>query len=196
MLAITNVLPVLPVALAILEEAPDEARGQMKRRALTTVLCVGVVVTVAGGPLLRAWGVSLDDLRIAGGVVLLIFAVHDLLFSRLERKQRAKDMDESLEAQLDTAHEFAIVPLGIPILLGPAGMTALLVFGQTRGLLPTLAAFAANFAINALLLVNADLVRRAFGRAVVRATGKVMGLVLAALAVSMLRTGIQNIVAG
>jgi multiple antibiotic resistance protein len=196
MLAITNVLPVLPVALAILEEAPELARNQMKRRALTTVLCVGVVITIAGGPMLRAWGVSLDDLRIAGGVVLLIFAVHDLLFTRMDRKQRAKDMDESLDAQLHSAHEFAIVPLGIPILLGPAGMTALLVFGQTRGVVETLAAFGANFAINALLLLNADLVRRTFGRAVVRATGKVMGLVLAALAVSMLRTGIQNVVAG
>lgn len=203
MLAITNILPVLPVALGILEEVPLDVRARTTRDALTTVLIVGVVITVAGGGLLSWWGLSLEDLRIAGGLVLLVFAIHDLLFSRMDRKQRAKDLDESLEPRGDAlvsaedgAHEIAIVPLGIPILLGPAGMTALLVFGQTRGVLPTLLAFLANFALNALLLMNADLVRRAFGRAVVRATGKVMGLVLAALAVSMLRTGIQNVIAG
>jgi small neutral amino acid transporter SnatA (MarC family) len=51
------------------------------------VLCAGLVITVAGGALLRWWGLSVDDLRIAGGLVLLIFAIHDLLFSRMERKE-------------------------------------------------------------------------------------------------------------
>ena len=58
-----------------------------------------------------------------------------------------------------------------------------------------MSAFLANFAINAVLLTHAGFVRRVFGRAVVRATGKVMGLVLAALAISMLRHGIQNVIA-
>jgi multiple antibiotic resistance protein len=196
LLAITNVLPVLPVVLGVLEEIPEQERLRATRRALTTVLCAGLVITVAGGALLRWWGLSVDDLRIAGGLVLLIFAIHDLLFSRMERKSRAKELDESIEKQLGSEHEFAIVPLGIPILLGPAGMTALLVFGQTRGVVPTLLAFVANFALNAILLLNAGAVRRVFGRAVVRATGKVMSLVLAALAVSMLRVGIQNVVTG
>lgn len=195
LLAITNILPVLPVALSVLEDAPDAARARMTRAALTTVLVVGVIITVAGGVVLRWWGLSIEDLRIAGGLILLVFATHDLLFSRMDRKQRAKELDQPRDAR-DAANDLAIVPLGIPILLGPAGMTALLVFGQTRGVLPTLAAFIVNFALNALLLSHADLVRRALGRAAVRATGKVMGLVLAALAVSMLRTGIQNVMAG
>ena len=196
LLAITNILPVLPVALGILEEAPAAARARMTRSALTAVFVVGLVITIAGGAVLSWWGLSVEDLRIAGGLVLLVFAIHDLHFSRMDRKQHAKAVDDSIEAKLETSGDAAIVPLGIPILLGPAGMTALLVFGQTRGVLPTLAAFAANFALNAALLLHADLVRRALGRAVVRATGKVMGLVLAALAVSMLRVGIGNVLAG
>ncbi|MEZ4253980.1 MAG: MarC family protein, partial [Polyangiales bacterium] len=165
-------------------------------RALTTVLVVGISVAIAGGALLRWWGLTTEDLRIAGGLVLLIFAIHDLLFSQMERKSRAKALDESIDDDLGNAHELSIVPLGVPILLGPAGMTALLVFGETRGIVPTLLAFLANFAINAALLLNAGLVRRVFGRAVVRATGKVMSLVLAALAVSMLRTGIEATLGG
>jgi multiple antibiotic resistance protein len=211
--AITNVLPVLPVTLSILEGVPTRERPIVTRRALLTVLSVGLLIAIGGGAMLRWWGLTTDDLRIAGGVVLLVFAIHDLLFSRLERKSRAKELDAAIDDELartataattrsttssedDAEHDLAIVPLGVPILLGPAGMTALLVFGQTRGLLPTLAAFLANFAINAALLVHAGVVRRVFGRAVVRATGKVMGLVLAALAVSMLRVGIQNVITG
>lgn len=195
LLAITNILPVLPVALGVLEDAPDASRARMARAALATVLVVGVVITVGGGVLLRWWGLSVEDLRIAGGIILLVFAIHDLLFSRMDRKQRAKELDQPRDSR-DATNDLAVVPLGIPILLGPAGMTALLVFGQTRGVLPTLLAFVTNFALNALLLSHAELVRRAVGRAAVRATGKVMGLVLAALAVSMLRTGIQNVMAG
>ncbi|MCB9615120.1 MAG: MarC family protein [Sandaracinus sp.] len=196
LLAITNVLPVLPVTLSILEDVPESERPQATRRALTTVLVVGISVAIAGGALLRWWGLTTEDLRIAGGLVLLIFAIHDLLFSQMERKSRAKALDESIDDDLGNAHELSIVPLGVPILLGPAGMTALLVFGETRGIVPTLLAFLANFAINAALLLNAGLVRRVFGRAVVRATGKVMSLVLAALAVSMLRTGIEATLGG
>ncbi|MCB9601799.1 MAG: MarC family protein [Sandaracinus sp.] len=196
LLAITNVLPVLPVTLSILEGVPERERPKATRRALATVLVVGVAVAIAGGALLRWWGLTTEDLRIAGGLVLLIFAIHDLLFSQMERKTRAKELDESIDDELGNDHELSIVPLGVPILLGPAGMTALLVFGETRGIAPTLLAFLANFAINAALLMNAGLVRRVFGRAVVRATGKVMSLVLAALAVSMLRTGLQAALGG
>ncbi|MCA9616365.1 MAG: MarC family protein [Polyangiales bacterium] len=196
LLAITNVLPVLPVTLSILEGVPERERPKATRRALATVLVVGVAVAIAGGALLRWWGLTTEDLRIAGGLVLLVFAIHDLLFSQMERKSRAKELDESIDDELGNDHELSIVPLGVPILLGPAGMTALLVFGETRGIVPTLLAFLANFAINAALLMNAGLVRRVFGRAVVRATGKVMSLVLAALAVSMLRTGLQAALGG
>ncbi|MBX3249195.1 MAG: MarC family protein [Myxococcales bacterium] len=195
LLAITNILPVLPIVLSILEELPHSQRAAAMRRALITVGVVGALVVLGGGAMLRWWGLTADDLRIAGGVVLLVFAIHDLLFSQMARKASAKQLDEEIEAELGAEHELSIVPLGVPILLGPAGMTALLVFGETSGRAPTLAAFVATFALNALLLVNAKLVRRVFGRAVVRATGKVMGLVLAALAVSMLRTGILNTIA-
>ncbi len=196
LLAITNVLPVLPVVLGILEELPEGERPRATRRALGAVLVVGVLITIGGGLTLRSWGLTTDDLRIAGGAVLLVFAIHDLLFSQLERKSRAKVLDEAIDTELGVEHEVAIVPLGIPILLGPAGMTALLVFGETRGVLPTLLAFLANFAINALLLTHAGFVRRLVGRAVVRAMGKVMSLALAALAVSMLRVGIGNVLGG
>jgi multiple antibiotic resistance protein len=196
LLAITNVLPVLPVVLGMLEELPEGERRRATRRALGTVLVVGTLITIGGGVMLRSWGLTTDDLRMAGGAVLLVFAIHDLLFSQLERKSRAKTLDEAIDTELGVEHEVAIVPLGVPILLGPAGMTALLVFGETRGVLPTLLAFIANFALNALLLTHAGFVRRLVGRAVVRAMGKVMSLALAALAVSMLRVGLESVVGG
>lgn len=196
LLAITNVLPVLPVVLGMLEELPEEERPRTTRRALTTVLVVGTLVAVGGGTMLRWWGLTTDDLRIAGGAVLLVFAIHDLLFSQIERKGRARALDQSIDSDLGVAHEVAVVPLGVPILLGPAGMTALLVFGETHGAMPTLIAFFTNFAINSLLLAHAGFVRRLVGRAVVRAVAKVMSLALAALAVSMLRIGIESLRGG
>lgn len=125
--AVTNVLPVLPVTLSILEGVPRRERSRVTRRALLTVLSVDLLIASGGGAMLRWWGLTIDDLRIAGGVVLLVFAIHDLLFSRLERKSRAVELDAAIDVELartatpatsgsgtsaedDVDHDLAVVP--------------------------------------------------------------------------------------
>ena len=167
--------------------------------AFATSTGVGFVFLLLGGPALTAWGLTTEDLRIAGGLTLLVFAIYDMLFSRAERKQRVQDDDEALRDSLhgdEDETDVGIVPLGVPILLGPAAMTALLVFAETHGRLEVSIAFLGNALINGALLFNADLVRRLVGRPFIRATGKVMGVVLATLAVSMIRVGLTKLIEG
>jgi len=198
--AVTSALPVLPIVISATEELPPKQRGRTLRQAYLTTVIVGTFMILVGGDFLSYLGVSLDDFRIAGGIILLVFAVHDLLFTRAERKQKAVDVDELFETDHDhhpdDEEDIGIVPLGIPILFGPASMTALIVFSQTAEPVVIYPAFVLNFAVNGLLIWRAGPVARRLGRPLIRATGKVMGVVLAALAVSMLRVGLTNIVNG
>jgi len=117
---------------------------------------------------------------VAGGVILLVFATYDLLFSRIARQT---------DRATPPTHDFGVVPLGVPILLGPAGMTALLVTSQVNGMGLALAVFLVNQVVNGLLLLVGGRVVPHLGAAA-EVIGKLMALVLAGLAVSMLRLGI------
>lgn len=181
--AVMNVLPVLPLFLSLTEDMPYGARKALRREAFTVSVAVGLGFCLAGALVLRALSLELADIRIAGGLVLLVFAVYDLLFSRIRRKS---DVEEQ---------ELGVVPLGVPILMGPASMTALIVLSETRGLSLVLPAFALNALLNGLLIYNARIVTERLGAPFVRALGKALGIFLAALAVSMIRKGVAEIVA-
>ena len=194
--AIMSLLPILPVVVSVVGELPPERARRTMITAMITVAVVGALLALFGGAFLRSWGASIDDLRVAGGSILLIFAIYDLLFARATRKAAAHEMQSStfsLEGEFDDDDGVGIVPLAIPIILGPAGMAALLVTAETRGDVPVLLAFGANVLINTVILLNAARVARLLGRPIIRASGKVMGVFLAALAVSMIRRGVLAI---
>ncbi|MCB9665748.1 MAG: MarC family protein [Alphaproteobacteria bacterium] len=181
--ATMNVLAVLPLVVAMLGELPPGPRRAASRRALAVGTALAAVLAVAGRWIFGLLAITVVDLRIAGGLVLLVFAVHDLLFSTAQRKEPAAAPDD----------EVGIVPLGIPILVGPAGMTAVLVTADSAGSLTTLMALTVVTAVNAALLEGAPRVLAAVGPSATRAFGKVMSLFLAAIAVSMIRTGVATL---
>lgn len=180
-----NVLPILPLVAAMAADLPQRRRTRAVLGVYAAGLLVALGVTLGGNVVLDLLGIHLDDLRVAGGLVLLVFAIHDLLFSTATRKQPAAD------AVADD-HELAVVPLGIPILVGPAGIATLLVTREAQGLVPTLASLGAVAAFNALALALGPRLLQVMGTPVLRATGKVMSLFLAALAVAMLRAGLSG----
>ena len=189
LLPVTNSLPVLPVVLGLTVDLPEGARRRTLARALATALVVGVAMGLFGGRALALWSLTLADLQVAGGLILLVFALHDLLFTRAERKRRAVEDDEG------EANDVGVVPLGIPVLLGPAGMTALVVVGGQRPPIEVVVAFVLNLVLSGVLAWNADWVRRRVGSAVVRGVGKVMSLVLATLGIAMIRRGVVEMLA-
>lgn len=176
--AVLNVTPVLPL---VLSHARASSSGrELLRTAWSTAVGAGVGLVLLGPALLGSLGITHADLRVAGGTILLVFATYDLLFSRLARQ---------VDRAAPPTHDFGVVPLGVPILLGPAGMTALLVTSQVNGVLLALAVFLMNQAVNGLLLLVGGRIVPHLGAAA-EVVGKLMALVLAGLAVSMLRLGV------
>jgi len=154
-------------------------RKRIARQASATALVIGVAFMFGGQMLLTALGITVADFLVAGGIILLIIGVRHLL--------------EHEEQQLFHDGEFGVVPLGMPLIAGPAMLTALLALMTTRGVTPTLAALLANLLLNHLIMVHVRKLAGLIGINGIKAVSKIIALLLVAIAVNMIRRGWQNI---
>lgn len=190
LVAVSTVVPVLPVVREFTSAlSPRDARDYALR-ALLAGNAVAVGFLFLSPLLFAALAVNVNDLRIAGGVVLLVYATHDILFSRARRSRGVVD---SVDADdLPTA----VAPLGVPILVGPATLSTLVVIGESEGSAAACVGLAFAGTLNVMFLLIAPRLLDVAGEGVSRATGKVMSLVLATLGAGMLRAGITAAIAG
>ena len=86
--------------------------------------------------------------------------------------------------------DFGIVPLGMPLIAGPALITTLLLLVQTQGMAVTLVALAVNLVLIVLAFVGSDWLGRTIGQMGLRAISKIVSMLLAAIAVAMIRRGL------
>jgi multiple antibiotic resistance protein len=189
-LLVANLLPILPVLLNVVSVLPSKERRKKSLHALAVGNIVAVAFAISGGVLLDLMHSRVDDMRVAGGLILLVFAIYDLLFSREQRKEPLGVLAE--ETPPASELEVGVVPLGIPLMVGPATLTTALVVAESFGWVALVTAFAVNAILNAMLLMSGDFLMDKLGHGTIRASGKVFGLLLATLAVSMIRVGVTN----
>src|SRR6187401_878471 len=160
--------------------AADTPREQRQREgfiAIFTALCIAVGFIFLGKIIFAALGITVADFQVAGGLILLGLAGRELL--------GIGPHDRS------GSDEFGVVPLGMPLIAGPALLTALLILVDTVGLVFTLASLLVNLALVAIALCNAERFARWVGKQGLRGISKIIALLLAAIAVSLIRRGWQ-----
>lgn len=172
---------VLPVYVNMIHGMDLQASRKMALKAIVTALILSVSVVLAGPSLFGVLGMTLNDLRIGGGLVLLMIAVYDVVFSR-ERRKRSELSDE-----------MGVVPLGTPLIVGPGTITTSLVLTETTGRFEVIMALVANLFLIWLLLHFGHVIRNLISPPIARAFGKVMSLMLAAMAVAILRQGLSGL---
>jgi multiple antibiotic resistance protein len=182
LVAISSVIPVLPAIQAYTSELMPSAARRYSLWALASGNLVGVIFVFVAPPLFEALSLTVDDLRVAGGVILLVYATHDILFSRLRSSRRQLIDEDELGSP--------VAPLGVPILMGPATLSALVVLNEVHGPAPVIGALFVAAALNGLCLIAIVPLLRLIGEGASRAIGKVMSLVLATLGAGMLRAGL------
>jgi multiple antibiotic resistance protein len=131
---------------------------------------------LAGDAVLQFLGITVGDFQIAGGILLLVLSIHDLLHPDRPLRQPGERP--------------GVVPLGTPMIAGPPVLTTLLTVARTYGHALTLAAFALNLLVVWAALRWATLIGRLLGEAGAQAVTKVFSLVLAAIAVTFVRRGL------
>jgi multiple antibiotic resistance protein len=176
-----------PYYIATVEGRPESARRKVVFQALATALAVGLAFVFLGMWLLGLLGVTVPDFEIAGGLLLLVIAIADLVtLEKIARRVASGPPDEEDDAP-------GVVPLGVPLIVGPAVVTSSITLLGQYGRAPCVAAFVANLALVGLVFWQSERLLKLLGRAGVRATSKVVSLLLAAIAVKFIRTGIEEI---
>jgi multiple antibiotic resistance protein len=173
-----DVLGVLPIYLGLTAGVPTEERKRLPWQSTLTATAVGVGFLVVGEPIFRVLGVTVGDFQVAGGILLLVLALHDLLNPGKVLRRPTPGV--------------GVVPLGTPLIVGPAVLTTLLVLVQSHGYPITLLAFALNMGLAFLVLRYAGVLEQVIGEAGSRAIGKVASLFLAAFGVSLVRRGLPG----
>lgn len=171
----------VPTFLQVTSELDAPTRRALAGRAVLAGAATGLGFLVAGEAVFRTLGIVRADFRVAGGLVLIALALTELL--------RRKEIGRS------APDELAVVPLGIPLIVGPGTLAAIVALADQEGAFVTALAFGANLLLARALLVRASRISAFLGAGGMRALSKVMNLLLAAIAVSMLRAGLQEILA-
>jgi len=161
--------------------ATNVSHEQQRRQGfigIMTALCIAVGFVFLGEVIFNALGITDADFQVAGGLILLGLAGRELLNVGPQAHEGSDD--------------FGVVPLGMPLIAGTALLTALLILVDAVGLVFTLLALLVNLALVALAFWNADWFTRLLGRQGLRAISKIVALLLAAIAVSLIRRGWQG----
>ena len=172
----------IPVFLAVTDGMREERRRRVSFEAVAaaTLICLGFMFVGEG--LFEFLGVRDYDFRIAGGVLLLVLAIYDLLVP-------GKPAVEERET-------VGIVPLAMPLIAGPATLTTTLILAARHGYPYTALGLALNFILLLVCLLVSSWVSRVVGINTLKAISKLVMVLLAVIGVNLIRVGITEALAG
>ena len=167
----------LPVFIALTQRLDAAHRRRAIRESVATALAVALVFILVGRWILQAVGVTVGDFLVAGGLVLLALAIDEL---------------RQAESPVPRAPlpNVGVVPLGVPLIAGPAVLATSLILVQAFGLWVTLLSVIANVGVVTLVLLAANHLFTWLGDGGARVVSKITNLLLVAIAVMLVRRGI------
>jgi len=182
----------LPFFLSLTEEAKIKKRNQIAIKSTIIAFFIMVIFAYVGRYLLEAIGVSLDSLKIAGGIILMFLAI-DILFEK-RKLRREKRVEEALDEK--SYDEIIVFPIAIPFIAGPSALTTIiLLIGNYTNFpefqIPVIIALVAALSVGLLLMIGASFIVRYVPKQILHATSRVMAFILAALATQFIIDGIK-----
>ena len=189
-LFIVNPIAVIPTYLVITQKETPAQRAATARRACVSATLILVAFGLAGSAIFRLFGISIDAFRIAGGLILWVVAM-DMLHGVRRTQESTEEITEG-----SAKEDVALTPLAMPMLAGPGAISTIMVLAGQAGSMGEKLAVAAAVMVTMLLAwivlrVGERLVAR-FGQTGIRVMTRIMGLLLAAVAVQFIVTGARN----
>lgn len=170
----------VPIYLALLKEIPPKRQAQIILRELAMALAILLLFQFVGQGLLNLLGVKKDALLIAGGLILLIIAMR-MIFPP----------EKSTEKITEKKEEPFLVPLAIPLVAGPAILSAIIIYSNEVPTLPLTFAILFAWALVTIILVSAPVLLRILKERGILACERLMGLILILIASQMFLNGIR-----
>lgn len=178
-----DAIGVLPIFIPVTLGMDKSERNRVIRIALLTALGLGLGFVIIGKGIFSFLGVQIADFLVGGGLILFLLAARELVMGKL-----VDEKDVSIREM------FGVVPLGTPLIVGPAVLTTLIILVDQYNVFIVLFSFLLNLGIGWLLFSQANRVVAFLGQSGVKAISKIIALFLAAIAVKMIREGIVAII--
>ncbi|MGZ5181443.1 MAG: MarC family protein [Ramlibacter sp.] len=196
LLAIVNPLAIVPFFIHYTQGFSRAQRRHTVAVASLTAFLVIASSALLGLQLLAFFGISLASFQVGGGMLLLTSALNMLNAQPAEAKRDGGEMAEGAQRAAMGA-SIAVVPLTIPLLTGPATISTVVIYAeQARSFLQLVALVGYGVVIalaTAVCLSLADVIARVLGRTGINVMTRLMGLILAALAVEVMSLGLMKL---
>jgi multiple antibiotic resistance protein len=195
LLAIVNPLGVIPIFVSLTGGMDETERRHIARTTSIAVAVVLVTATLLGKPLLNFFGVSIASFRVGGGILLLLMSIAMMQAKHAQGRQTEEEAEEAEEKE-----SIAVVPIAMPLLAGPGAISTVIIYADqpfkplhlalivSAGLVVSLLTW---FALKAAIPVS-----RMLSRTGINIATRLMGLLLAAIAVEFIAGGLAQLLPG
>lgn len=167
---------VLPIYLEMTEGMSSGEKKKTVKQSVYTAFIITITFVFLGSAVFRLLGILVEDFMIAGGILLLVISINDLLYAGTKK--------------MFVSHTLGVVPLGTPLIAGPGTLTTALVLVGNYGYLPVTLSLTFNLFFAWLIFDRADGIIKIIGENGARGVTRLASLLLAAIAIKMIRTGI------
>ncbi len=191
LLVVIDPLGLAPIFAALTQGFPEKQKRESAVRGTVLGAAILIVFALAGNALLGALGIGLPAFRIAGGILLFLLSL-DMIFARPSgmRSSTVREQEEESYQQ-----DISVFPLAIPLVAGPGGITTVLLYTSGGGTEQVALFMAVLFVVILLTLISlllAPRIMRLFGETGANVLSRVLGVLLAALAVQFVLDGIHT----
>lgn len=176
-----DAIAVLPIFASLTEDFNRKEKTKIILQSIITAICLAVGFIFLGKAVFKFLNITIGDFMVAGGTLLFCIAIIDIMNPAKKRRVPASGL--------------GAVPLGTPLIVGPAVLTTSLILIDTCGVWPTLISVLANIMLAGAMFLSAGFLMKVVGEAGSRALSKITSLLLAAIAVMLIRKGVFSILA-
>lgn len=167
----------LPFLVGLTKNMTASDRKSLIYRATGSALLIGLTFIFGGRAIFSFLGITESDFRVAGGLLLIVFSIKDLL-------------DSSSHQGAPAPTRVGIVPIAVPLMMGPAALATLMVGTEQYGIVTTVLSLVLNLLIVWALFSHAGKVVKVLGDDVSDAVNKIFSLLIAAIGVMLVRSGL------
>lgn len=176
-----DIIGTVPIFLSLTENLTERQKNKVLTDSCIIAAVLAVVFVFLGKLILRGLGVTIDDFKIAGGILLFILSVYLLL------PGKTRDF-----VNLSLSEDIGVFPLATPLITGPAVLVTTIMLLDSSGLMVTLTALILNMLVAWLILRFSTILIKVIGNSGVKALSKISYIFLAAIGVMILRQGIAG----
>ena len=173
-----DAIGVLPIFVSLTEGLEQKARTKVILQSMLTAAGLAIGFVLVGKLVFRFLGITMGDFMIAGGAILFCLAIIDMVSATKERRIPSP--------------ELGAVPLGTPLIAGPAVLTTSMLVVSQYGLVPTVISLLTNILLVGLVFRLSLGLMKFLGEAGSKALSKITSLLLAAIAVMLIRKGLEQ----